>query len=61
MQNVVVDEQMSAKEAEEIKAQVHKIFEEVRRNKEKMDSDQRDIERMRTRTRAMLEQLEKAA
>ena len=61
MQNVVVDEQISAKEAEEIKAEVHKIFEEVKKNKEKMDNDQRAIEKMKIRTRAMLEQLEKAA
>jgi hypothetical protein len=61
MQNIVIDEQISAKEAEEIKAEVHKIFEEVKKNKEKMDNDQREIEKMKIRTRAMLEQLEKAA
>jgi thiamine biosynthesis lipoprotein ApbE len=61
MQNIIADEQISAKEADEIRAEVHKIFEEVRRSKEKMDNDQRAIERMRTRTRAVLEQLEKAA
>lgn len=61
MQNIIVDEQLSAKETEEIKAKIHKIFDEVKRNKEKMDGDQKDIERMKVRTRAMLEQLEKAA
>lgn len=61
MQEVIIDEQLSAKETEEIKAEVHRIFEEVKKNKEKMDDDQRDIERMKARTRAMLEQLEKAA
>jgi len=61
MQNIIVDEQLSAKETEEIKAEVHKIFDEVKRNKEKMDGDQKDIERIKTRTRAMLDQLEKAA
>ncbi|HSK72594.1 MAG TPA: hypothetical protein VK892_12905 [Pyrinomonadaceae bacterium] len=61
MQDVIIEEQLSAKETEEIKAEVHKIFEEVKKNKEKMDNDQRDIERMKARTRAMLEQLEKAA
>ncbi len=61
MQNIIVDEQLSAKETEEIKAKMHKIFDEVKRNKEKMDGDQKDIERMKVRTRAMLEQLEKAA
>jgi hypothetical protein len=40
---------------------VHKIFDEVKRNKEKMDNDQKAIERMKIRTRAMLDQLEKAA
>jgi len=61
MQNIIVDEQLSAKEAEEIKAKVHKIFDEVKRNKEKMDNDQKDIEQIRIRTRAILDQLEKAA
>lgn len=61
MQEVIIDEQLSAKETEEIKAEVHRIFEEVKKNKDKMDNDQRDIERMKARTRAMLEQLEKAA
>ncbi|MCY7345499.1 MAG: hypothetical protein LH614_04695 [Pyrinomonadaceae bacterium] len=61
MQNIIIDEQLSAKETEKIKAKVHKIFDEVKRNKEKMDNDQKDIERIRIRTRAMLEQLEKAA
>ncbi len=61
MQNIIIDEELSAKESEEIKAKVHKIFDEVRKNKEKMDNDQKDIEQIRTRTRAMLEQLEKAA
>jgi DNA anti-recombination protein RmuC len=61
MQNIIIDEELSAKESEEIKAKVHKIFDEVRKSKEKMDSDQKDIEQIRTRTRAMLEQLEKAA
>jgi len=61
MNSILVDEQVSPKEAEEIKAEVHKIFEEVKRNKEKMDNDQRVIERMKTRTRVILDQLEKAA
>ena len=61
MQNIIGDEQLSAKETEAIKAKVHKIFDEVKRNKEKMDNDQKDIERMKVRTRAMLVQLEKAA
>jgi hypothetical protein len=61
MQNVIIDEQLSAEETEGIKAEVHKILEEVKRNKEKMDNDQKDIERMKVRTRAMLVQLEKAA
>ncbi len=61
MQNIIVDEQLSAKETEPIKAKVHKIFDEVKRNKEKMDNDQKAIERMKIRTRAMLDQLEKAA
>ena len=61
MQNVIVDEQLSAKETEEIRAEVHKIFDEVKRNKEKMDNDQKAIEQMKVRTRAMLDQLEKAA
>ncbi len=61
MNSILVDEQISPKEAEEIKAEVHKIFEEVKRNKEKMDNDQRVIERMKTRTRVILDQLEKAA
>ncbi|MDQ3061979.1 MAG: hypothetical protein M3R14_03825 [Acidobacteriota bacterium] len=61
MQNVIVDEKLSPKETEAIKAEVHKIFDEVRRNKEKMDNDQKAIERMKIRTRAILDQLEKAA
>ena len=61
MQNIIGDEQLSAKETEAIKAKVHKIFDEVKRNKEKMDKDQKAIERMKIRTRAMLDQLEKAA
>lgn len=61
MQNIIIEEQISAKEAEEIRAEIHKIFEEVSRRKEKMDQDQKAIELMRTRTRAVLEQLEKAA
>ena len=61
MQNIIIDDQLSAKETEKIKAKVHKIFDEVKRNKEKMDNDQKDIEQIRLRTRAMLEQLEKAA
>ena len=61
MQNIIIDEQLSAKETEKIKAKVHKIFDEVRKNKEKMDNDQKDIEQIRLRTRAMLERLEKAA
>ncbi|MGI8640458.1 MAG: hypothetical protein ACR2MG_11015 [Pyrinomonadaceae bacterium] len=61
MNSILVDEQVSPKEAEEIKAEVHKIFEEVKRNKEKMDNDQRVIERMKTRTRVILDQLEKPA
>ncbi len=61
MQNIVFDEQISAQEAEKIKAEVRKIFAEVERNKEKMDKDRRDIEKMKIRTRAMLENLEKAA
>ena len=61
MQNIIVDEQLSAKETEPSKAKVHKIFDEVKRNKEKMDNDQKAIERMKIRTRAMLDQLEKAA
>jgi hypothetical protein len=61
MQNIIGDEQLSAKETEAIKAKVHKIFDEVKRNKEKMDNDQKAIERMKIRTRAMLDQLEKAA
>ena len=61
MNSILVDEQISPKEAEEIKAEVHKIFEEVRQNKEKMDNDQRVIEKMKTRTRVILDQLEKAA
>ncbi len=61
MQNTIVDQPTSAKETEEIKAKVHKIFDEVKIIKEKMDNDQKDIEQIRLRTRAMLEQLEKAA
>ena len=61
MQSIIGDEQLSAKETEAIKAKVHKIFDEVKRNKEKMDNDQKAIERMKIRTRAMLDQLEKAA
>ncbi len=61
MQNVIVDEQLSAKETKAIKAKVHKIFDEVKKIKEKMDNDRKDIEQIRMRTRAMLEQLEKAA
>lgn len=61
MQNVIVDEQLSPKETEAIKAEVKKIFDEVERDKEKMDNDQKAIERMKIRTRAMLDQLEKAA
>ena len=61
MQNIIGDEQLSAKETEAIKAKVHKIFDEVKRNKEKMDDDQKDIEQIRIRTRAILNQLEKAA
>ncbi len=61
MQNVIVDEQLSPKETEAIKAEVKKIFDEVERDKEKMDNDQKAIERMKIRTRAMLNQLEKAA
>jgi len=61
MQNIIGDEQLSAKETEAIKAKVHKIFDEVKRNKEKMDNDQKAIERMKIRTRALLDQLEKAA
>jgi len=61
MQNIIVDEQLSAKETEAIKAEVHKILDEVKKNKVKMDDDQKAIERMRIRTRAMLDQLEKAA
>ena len=61
MQNIVIDEQLSAQETETIKAKIHKIFDEVRRNQEKMDNDQKDIEKMKLRTRVMLEQLEKAA
>ncbi len=61
MQNIFVDEQLSAQETEKIKAEVHKIFEEVIKNREKMDNAQKDIEKMKVRTRAMLERLEKAA
>jgi len=61
MQNIIIDEELSAKESEEIKAKVHKILDEVKKIKEKMDSDQKDIEQIRLRTRAMLDQLEKAA
>ncbi|MBA2620124.1 MAG: hypothetical protein H0U87_02875 [Acidobacteria bacterium] len=61
MQNVIVDEQLSAKETKAIKAKVHKIFDEVKKNKEKMDVDRKDIERLKIRTRAMLDQLERAA
>jgi len=61
MQNIIVDEELSPKETEAIRAKVHKIFDEVKKIKEKMDDDQKDIERIRVRTRAMLDQLEKAA
>ena len=61
MQNIIVDEQLSPKETETIRAKVHEIFDEVKKIKEKMDDDQKDIERIRVRTRAMLDQLEKAA
>jgi DNA anti-recombination protein RmuC len=60
MQNII-DEELSAKESEELKAKVHKIFDEVKKIKERMDNDQKDIEQIRFRTRAILEQLEKAA
>ena len=61
MQNVIVDEQLSAKETKEIKAKVHKIFGEVKKIKKKMDDDQKEIEKIRFRTRAILDQLETAA
>jgi len=61
MQNIIVDEPTSAEETEAIKAKVYKMFDEVRKIKEKMDSDQKDIERMKIHTRAMLDELEKAA
>lgn len=61
MQNIIIDEQLSANESEEIKVKVHKIFDEIKKSKEKMDNDQKDIERMKIRTRAMLDELEKAA
>ncbi len=61
MENVITDEQLSAKETEDIKAKVHKIFGEVKKIKEKMDDDQKDIEQIRSRTRAILDHLEKAA
>lgn len=60
MQNIIVDEQLSAKETEEIKAEARKIFDKVKKIKEKMDNDQKEIEQIRLRTRAVLEQLEKA-
>ncbi len=60
MQNII-DEELSGKESEEIKAKVHEIFDEIRKSKERMDNDQKDIERMKTRTRAILDELEKAA
>lgn len=61
MQNIIVDEQLSAKETEEIKTKARKIFDKVKKIKEKMDNDQKEIEQIRHRTRAVLEQLEKAA
>ena len=61
MSSILADEKLSAQETEEIKAEVRKIFEEVKRNNEKMESDQRDIEKLKIRTCALLEQLEKAA
>ena len=61
MQNIIFDEQLSAKETEEIKAEVHKIFDEVKRNQEKMDKDRKDIERIKILTRAVLDQFERAA
>ena len=61
MQNIIVEEELSAKETEKIKAKVHKMFDEVRKIKAKMDNDQKDIERMKIRTRALLDELEKAA
>ncbi len=60
MQNII-DEELSAEESKELKAKVHKIFDEVKKIKERMDNDQKDIERMKTRTRAILDELEKAA
>jgi hypothetical protein len=61
MQNVVIDEQLSAKETDAIKSEVHKILDEVRRNQEKLDLSQKEIDRLKIKTRVVLDQLEKAA
>jgi hypothetical protein len=61
MENTIFEEQVSTKETEKIKFEVNKIFDEVKRSQEKMDTYQKDIDRMKIKTRTILEQLEKAA
>jgi polyhydroxyalkanoate synthesis regulator phasin len=50
---------MPAEEAE-IKAAIEEMLAEVERNREKMRHDREEIDRLKTRTRAMLAQLEAA-
>ncbi len=44
----------------EIKAAIQQFLVEIERNREKMQRDQEDIDRLKARTRAMLAQLEAA-
>lgn len=44
----------------EIKAALQRFLAEIEHNHEKMQRDQEDIDRLKTRTRAMLTQLETA-
>ena len=44
----------------ELKAAINQLLIEVERNREKMQRDQEDIDRLKARTRAMLAQLEAA-
>jgi uncharacterized protein YaaN involved in tellurite resistance len=44
----------------EIQAAIEQIFVEIERNREQMERDQQEIDRLKARTRTMLAQLEAA-
>lgn len=56
MENIPVIE-APAEEVEQIQAEIRRYFDEIERAGERMKNDQAEIERMKTRTRAMLTEL----